>query len=480
VRCFRWNDLSVELEVSSAITFSLAHCGVLPISDISATNQDSRPSREGRLDISIVGCGLTESMIVPALNPSERRDLPIPQFRFNYEALEGQTERVRRLVRVELNGQPSQGNPLECWVLPFNEWSLTPGHRLSLGAFVFPNHPLVVQLEHDACQQLPLSSSSAAVLEAVYAHLSSLWKLTYRHEVHSLDDSSQRIRLPHQILLDSQRKLGQGTCIDIALLISGSMESRGMQPLVAILDVPNGKHALVGCWTRPKAGLEPLVFDKQRLESGAVWIDPNGITKDGDRRLSFKDSCEVASRYLADNPLVFALDISAARRDGIMPMPFAGKPHWSEVASEILEAAQKIAETVPTRLATVPLLVALLTPENGLARLVIAARFEDVDGIRNKLLMSLPKQIDSQKASGNYVRVLDLAKSDAKADGSPLVLERHLLRALLSIEGTALDNALVSFGTNRLELRSVLHNITSGRERQTSYSAFSEFPSYSG
>jgi hypothetical protein len=253
-----------------------------------------------------------------------------------------------------------------------------------------------------------------------------------------------------------------------------------MQPLVAILDVPNGKHALVGCWTRPKAGLEPLVFDKQRLESGAVWIDPNGITKDGDRRLSFKDSCEVASRYLADNPLVFALDISAARRDGIMPMPFAGKPHWSEVASEILEAAQKIAETVPTRLATVPLLVALLTPENGLARLVIAARFEDVDGIRNKLLMSLPKQIDSQKASGNYVRVLDLAKSDAKADGSPLVLERHLLRALLSIEGTALDNALVSFGTNRLELRSVLHNITSGRERQTSYSAFSEFPSYSG
>ncbi len=383
------------------------------------------------------------------------------------------------MVSVRLNGQPPQGNPLESWVLPHNEWSLAPSHRLSLGAFVFPNHPLVVQLEHDACQKVPLSDNSIGVLEAIYAHLYDIWKLTYRHEPHNFDSASQRIRLPQQILLDLQRKLGQGTCVDIALLMAGSIESRGMQPLVAILDVPNGKHALVGCWIHPKAGLEPLVFDKPRLESGAVWIDPNGITRDADRRLSFKDSCEGASRYLTGQPLAFALDVSAARRDGIMPMPFAGEPHWSEVASEILEAAQKIAETVPTRLATVPLLVALLTPEDGLARMVIAARFEDVDAIRNKLLMSLPKQIDSQKASGNYIRVLDLAKSDAKADGSPLVLERHLLRALFSIEGTALDNALVSFGTNRLELRSVLHDLTSGRERQTSYSAFSEFPSYS-
>jgi hypothetical protein len=477
VLCLRWNNLSVELEISSAVNFSLAHSGVLPISLVTVRNLDSRPSGDGRLNISIVGCGHFEPIAVPALSSHEHRELSISQFHFDYEALEGQTERAKRTVSVELNGEVPQGGPIECWVFPHNEWSVTPEHRFSLGAFVLPNHPLVVQLELDACSGLHLSSSCATVMEAIYVHLYNLWKLTYRHEPYNLDSASQRIRLPHQILLDFQRKLGQGTCLDLALLMAGCLESRGMQPVVAIVDIKQGKHALCGCWTRPKPGLEPLIFDKVRLQSDAVWVDPTGMTTDGDNRLNFESSCEAASKCISVNVLEFALDVAAARHDGILPMPFAGTCHWSEAALRVLQRAESMADSVPTRLATVPLLVGLLKEKDGLTRTVFSARFEDVDAILNALVAALPKQLGSRKPSRNYVQVLDMARSNARADCSPLILEHHLIQALLSIEGTAVDAALRSVETSRLELRGVMHNILFGKNRPVSYSAFSEFPS---
>jgi hypothetical protein len=321
---------------------------------------------------------------------------------------------------------------------------------------------------------LSLSADTETVMQALYSHLHSAWKLTYRHELSGLDFRSQRIRLPHQVLLDFVRRLGQGTCLDLALLLAGCLESRGKQPLIAVLDTGTGAHAILGCWRRARPGLDPLITDRQRIED-AIWLDPNGLTRESRYRLDFADSIRAASRQLTSGKLVFALDVTAARNDQILPLPFAGEPQWSEVAARAIVAAQKLSEAIPTQLATVPLLLGMLSMEGGVTRTAFNHCFEDVKPILDNLVAALPKRRSLRAASRNYFHILDLARSKAKFDGSPLVLERHLLSALLGLASTSLDAALKSIGTSKLELLSALQILVGGSSEKSTYSTFSEF-----
>lgn len=66
--------------------------------------------------------------------------------------------------------------------------------------------------------------------------------------------------------------------------------------------------------------------------------------------------------------------------------------------------------------------------------------------------------------SRHYRDALNLATSRAKEEGSPLVLEQHLLGALLEIRSEALDKALAALKTARPELLVALQEMRKGTQ----------------
>lgn len=210
----RSRDLVVELECVPAINFSLAHCGLPVVSRLVVRNWSGQPSDPKKLGIAIPGYGHTGEITIPALRPGEALAIPQPEFRFVNQALEHQIERSRRAVSVRLDGQALQGDSIECRVLAHNEWSQEPEHRMCLGAFVLPNHPLVVRVALDATQPAGADPRPQEVLAAVHDHLFSQWHLRYLFEPPSYEWTSQKVRFPHQVLLDCLNRGGQGTCIE--------------------------------------------------------------------------------------------------------------------------------------------------------------------------------------------------------------------------------------------------------------------------
>jgi hypothetical protein len=160
-----------------------------------------------------------------------------------------------------------------------------------------------------------------------------------------------------------------------------------------------------------------------------------------------------------------------------MPLPYAGEPRWSEAVERSISTAGTIAEAVPTPLATVPLLLGLLTIEDGITRSVFVHRFEDTNEAIQRLRQGLPKIPNAARtSSANYVHVLNVARSRAKVEGSPVVLEQHLISALLQMSGTSIESALQSIGTSRSELLSILDGVRPVPVRgRSSFSVFSEF-----
>ncbi|MFN8633047.1 MAG: hypothetical protein U0893_04270, partial [Chloroflexota bacterium] len=273
-----------------------------------------------------------------------------------------------------------------------------------------------------------------------------------------------------------EHRAGEGTCIDLALLFAGCLEHLGFQPLVAILDLGTWRHALVGCARGTEPGLEPLILDANRLRAGALWVDPTGCTRDPACRLPFDAACREAAFLLESRPLVFGLDVVAARNDRIVPLPFAGTPRWSTAASEALAAARAYAERARTDLSTVPLLLGLLSLHGGLTREVVGAHYARIDALVARLAAGLPPRPQVMPSAG-YRDVLGLAEAQAKNEGSPLILEDHLLHALLRTPSTALDRALGALGIDRQQLVATLRGLRRGGSSgpTSSYSVLSDF-----
>jgi hypothetical protein len=481
-RRFRGDGLVIEVEITPAINYALVHWRPdLVVSRLVVRNWSSTQTRAAQLTVAVARCGESDPLAIPPLAPGEGRALAPPGFRLDH-LLETQTERIKRAVSVRLDGRSLEGERVDCWILAHNEWSTADEHRLALAAFVLPNHPLVAQATLDAAPPGGWSDDPAGALSALYGYFAQRWHLAYRVEPPHWDARSQKIRLPHQVLLDPLQRRGEGTCIDLALLLAACLERLGHQPLIAILDLGAWQHALVGCWRRTAERLESLVGDRQRLVEGAHWVDATGSAWDAMDpacHVSFDEAAAVAAELLADQPLLFGLDVVAARRqDGVTPLPFGGAPLWSEAAAQAIDAARACAAAVPTQLSTIPLLIGLLSVEAGLTRQILAAQLGDADAVCERLRAALPRQQPPPAPSQNYVTIRHLAQTAAQAEGSPFVLEYHLLAALLDTPTASLDRALEWLGSSRHALRAALDQVRGGGAGpRSTYSVFSEFPS---
>jgi hypothetical protein len=121
-------------------------------------------------------------------------------------------------------------------------------------------------------------------------------------------------------------------------------------------------------------------------------------------------------------------------------------------------------------------LIGLIDLEASAVREVWPLRLGSSSLAGDRLVLRLPKRPGATRPSDGYLQACRLALDHARADGSPLVLESHLLRALLETPSAALDQALQFLGTDRAELLASLRGLQRGaRQRETSYSLFSQF-----
>lgn len=473
----RGDALAIDLGLSPALNLAVVHSGLPIISYLAVRNWGTVAQPAGVLELALGTRGVGCQVSIPELGPGEsfvlRNALVLP---VDDAMLEGQLERSRQSLRVSVDGRALVGELPALWLLAHNDWSCAEEHQLSLAAFVQPNHPLVSELVMEATGDGANRGASEA-LATIYQELAERWDISYRIEPPHWHSRSQKIRLTHQVLMDPARRTGQGTCIDLALLIAACLEQLGYQPLVAILDMPSWRHALVGFWNVPGASLEPLIFDRERLLSEVTWVDPTGVTRDPASRLSFPEACLAARALLAERQLVFGLDVVAARQEGITPLPFAGEPRLSPTVERAIHSAREIATRHSIQLGAVALTLGLLELPDGLTRAILS--LDEADRTRLETLIAQATEVPpGTPPSAGYLNTLVLARARAKEAGSPQVLEAHMLGALLDVQSRSLDSLLRGLNRSRATLqisfRAALRGEVNGGP---AYSVFSEFPS---
>jgi hypothetical protein len=449
-------DLIVDLEACPAINLGVFQCSRAVVSRLMVTNRGTTRSARHAVHFSLSEYAASEEVALPALAPAQTVELNLPKFRFDYAALESRVEKSLCLLTVKLDESVLNDPPIEIWLLPANEWACgrTYEHQLSLASFVMPNHPSVQEFVRAACRHLPAERDAEKSLQAIYDHLLGCWELSYMFEPPAWGASGLKIRFPHQVLLNSLERQGQGTCIDLALLAAAGLEYLHHDPLIAVLDTGDTWHSLVGCWRYRRDGLEPLLYEKERILTEAVWVDPNGCTRPPEYGWKFARACSEADAVLAGNPLVFVLDVAAARRiPKVEPLPFSGQPELSIEVRAAIAKASEIGQSLRQPVGTVHILLGLLAIENGITRELLREIGLPTAQVVERLTAGLGnvrgRGEDGLTLTRHHDMVLSVARSFAKREGLHIVQERFALEALLSTPSSAMDSALRSLGTSR-------------------------------
>lgn len=229
----------------------------------------------------------------------------------------------RDSLEVSLGDERIDGGVIRCEVLGHADWSYRPEHRRTLTAFVQPTHPVVVDVTRKATLGVSLTDGIDAILGRLYGHLHADWEIDYRKDAALAPSESQRIRTPGEVLWMEDARRGEGTCLDLALVFASCLESLRLQPVLALVDFGASWHALVGCWRKVRRRVDASPQDVELLLEDAVWIDPNCCTRDPTHRATYEDATAAARRQLRDRPLVCALDVAAAREQGVRPVTIA-------------------------------------------------------------------------------------------------------------------------------------------------------------
>lgn len=258
-------------------------------------------------------------------------ELAPPDLPLSAEAFANLVEGTRcdLTVVVERAGERVAAHTSPIDVLAYNEWpglAVLPG---LLAAFVQPNHPALPPLLQRVAAGLQARTGSSALdgyqsgdparvramVEAVHDAIAGAG-ITYVNAAPSFERTGQKVRTPEQVLGERL-----GTCLDLSLLYAAVLEHIGVHPFVVV--VPG--HAFVGAWlgsgSTPEVEFGPAVELKKRAEVGALVVLESTLAC-GSAAQPFPAAVAAARQRLdaASGPCV-AIDVAAARRAGIRPLP---------------------------------------------------------------------------------------------------------------------------------------------------------------
>ncbi len=238
-------------------------------------------------------------------------------------------ERGELVVTARLGGAVVARETLPLWVLAYAEWAGAQSLPEILAAFVLPNHPEVERLLGRAREHLARATGNPALdgyqgrdpgrvralLGAVYQAAADLG-LTYVTPPASFERTGQKVRTPDQIAA-----VGMGTCLDLSLLLAGALEQAGLGPLVLLLE----GHACVGVWLTDEGFVDATVDEVSRVTKRVALgeIEVAEATLLAQRPAgSFEAAVKAGRAHLEDAArFAYAVDVRAARRHGIRPLP---------------------------------------------------------------------------------------------------------------------------------------------------------------
>ena len=258
-------------------------------------------------------------------------ELPLPELPLLAEAIANQIESERGavVVTVAQAGAVLLEHRSEIAVLACNEWPGVAPHAALLAAFVTPNHPALLPLLQRGAERLAAATGSSAldgyqsgspararaIAAAMYDAMAELG-ITYASAPPSFERRGQKIRTPEQLLGDRL-----GTCLDLALVHAALCEHAGLHPFVVLLR----GHAFAGVWLQPvvppQPDFGPAVELRKRLELDALLVVETTLACQH-ARAPFVQAVGTAVERLRDEAAFeLAIDVQAARRAGIRPLP---------------------------------------------------------------------------------------------------------------------------------------------------------------
>jgi len=482
-------DLIIEYQRVPAINYALYHCGIPLISNFRVRNRGSSESLPINVTISIPGySNLSQNRFNP-LPPNGEAFINKIHLELHHEILEGLDEKRKENLEIRLNGQTIVHDKIS--ILGFYEWPFDPAFRKSLACFIQPAHPIVQHLILDSIRYLKEAGRFPSfthllksdpenkvdyAIRAIYECLKEKYHIHYVFQAPSREPESQVIRPPHRILPGILRggNAGEGTCIDLSLLMASCLENIHFQPIIVFVkENKNARHAFLGCWSEITERYEPVIEDYKKLENAInsnrrklYILETTGFTDRWEKKVNYEEAVKIAFEKFKPEEFLFALDVAAARQT-VTPLQFPMNPEVTGILRKAEEMAMK--EKGNLRMETRHLFYGLLLEGGEKTKEILR---------KSKINLSLTKRVIPRaereeaipiKPTINYHRCLEDARFIAEDNGEKFVGEEHLFYALLLSQSKRVDDILEDLGTNRKIVKGVLQEMFDLNVSETVY-----------
>ncbi|MGE0357290.1 MAG: DUF3320 domain-containing protein [Burkholderiales bacterium] len=268
------------------------------------------------------------------LAPGETRRVSPVDMKCHHQALAKRTERERATLHARaMHGDTLMGETShDLEVLARDQWAGSRALPELLAAFCTPNDPIVDQLIGKAAHALGhrgalLNGYQSGSREAVLAQVAAVYatiaaeELAYANPPASFGSQGQKVRTPDRI---ASGRIA--TCLDSALLFASCLEQAGLNPVLLLAK----NHAFAGCWLTKQAFPEPTNEDVQavrkRVDSGELVVFETTLATQQPPG-TFRAAVARGRDHLTldEAEFEFAIDVAAARRRHIVPLPTHGE-----------------------------------------------------------------------------------------------------------------------------------------------------------
>ena len=320
--------IAVEVDVDVHVGYALQESGVPVVKALRILNLGSEPLTGLRVAL-FAEPGLSPRLELPvaeiAAHGSWRFDavgLPISSAQL---AARTASEEGALWIEVSAGDDVVLRTATRLAVLAADEWPGAGSLPEILAAFVLPEHPATRERLGAAAGHATLDGYASREPTRVRAACAAIHDVVRELGVTLGDEpppeaaEARRIRPPDHIVTTKA-----ATRLDLALWFAGLLEGAGLHPLVVRLDT----GPLVGVWLEDERFVDPAIDELMRLQKrleleSILLFDPASAAADS--TTSFDDAVRGAAEAIAGaraGQLLQAIDVAAARRAGIAPLPF--------------------------------------------------------------------------------------------------------------------------------------------------------------
>lgn len=325
------SGLHVELDHAEQLCYAMQQNAVPWLRRLVVRNGSTVAQRDIEVTVELSGFAGPASLRLAELAAGTAQTLAVPDLALSAAALANAVERTRTALTVTIAraGERLCAHTSPIDVLAYNEWpGLSPLPAL-LAAFVSPNHPALLPLLRDVAARLGARTGSPAldgyqsgdpmraraIVEAAHDAIAAR-QIAYVAAPASFERAGQKVRTPEQVLGERL-----GTCLDLALLHAAVLEHAGLRPFVVVVQ----GHAFHGAWlvdgSAPEVEIGPAVELRKRAQLDALVAVESTLVCAGAARPFPAAVAAAAARLAGDADFVAAVDVGAARRLGIRPLP---------------------------------------------------------------------------------------------------------------------------------------------------------------